>query len=191
LGLNAIALQVDIVILGLDKIMKKMSDMNTQNFNLFNKKEKQAMNIKFIIRNGGTINEVIIKKNKKELTKEKSVSTKFTVNRKKGDTLKITKKLMEEKKNVAQIIEERGLSEKTILKHVEQIVEKYPELNIDYLKPKKQIIDKVNKVVKYINKKNNKGDFLEGGQMKLRAIYDYLDKKVSYENIRLAIIFIR
>ena len=191
LGLNIVALQVDTAVLGLDKIMKKMSDMNTQNFDLFDKKEKQGMNTQFIIRNKGTVNEVEIKKNKKEFTKEKSISIKVTAKKKKGDTLKITKKLIEEKKIVAQIIKERELSEKTILKHVEQIVEKYPELDIDYLKPKKQILDKVNKAVKHINKENHKNDFLENGQMRLRAIYNYLDEKVSYENIKLAIIFVR
>jgi len=70
-------------------------------------------------------------------------------------------------------------------------MEKYPELDIDYLKPKKLIINKVNKAVKHINKENHKDDFLESGQMRLRAIYDYLDEKVSYEDIKLAIIFVR
>jgi hypothetical protein len=168
-----------------------MSDMNSENFNSFNEEEKQDMNRQFIIRNRGIVDELEIKKNKKELSKEKSVSTKATTKKKKGDTLKITKKLMEEKKIVAQIIKERELSEKTILKHIEQIAEKYPELDIDYLKPKKLIINKVNKAIKHINKENHKDDFLESGQMRLRAIYDYLDEKVSYEDIKLAIIFVR
>jgi hypothetical protein len=191
LGLNTVALQVDTAVLYLDKIMKKMSDMNSENFNSFNEEEKQDMNRQFIIRNRGIVDELEIKKNKKELSKEKSVSTKATTKKKKGDTLKITKKLMEEKKIVAQIIKERELSEKTILKHIEQIAEKYPELDIDYLKPKKLIINKVNKAIKHINKENHKDDFLESGQMRLRAIYDYLDEKVSYEDIKLAIIFVR
>jgi len=40
-------------------------------------------------------------------------------------------------------------------------MEKYPELDIDYLKPKKQILNKVNKAIKHINKENHKDDFLE------------------------------
>jgi hypothetical protein len=190
LGLNSVALQVDKTILYLDKVMKKMSDMNAQNFSLFNKKEKQDMNTKFVIKNKGTVSEIEIKSNRKDLGREKPVSTKLTMKKKKGGTLKITKKLMEEKKNIAQIVKERKLSEKTILKHVEQIAKKYPELDIDYLEPKKQILNLVNKAIKYISKENNRSNFLEGGQMKLRAIYDYLDEKVSYEDIKLAIIFI-
>ncbi len=188
LGLNTVALQVDTAILGLDKVMKKMSEMNASNFDAFTELEKQEMNRKFIIKNEGTINEIEIIKNKKEIAKEKSISH-TTSKKKKGDTLEITKKLMAEKKNVSQIMKERELSEKTILTHIEQVVEKYPELDIEYLKPKKQILVKVDKAVKQIRQANKKNDFLESGQMKLRSIYDYLDEKVSYQEIKLAIIF--
>jgi len=191
LGLNAVALQVDTTVLYLDKIMKRMSSMNANNFNSFTEEEKQEMNKKFIIKNEGTINKTLIKSNKRELTKVIPASTRISSNKKKEDTKEVTKRLLEQGKTISQITKERGLSEKTIFKHIEEIAAKYPKLNINYLRPSKKIIDKVSKAIKHINREKRKYNFLEGGQMKLRAIYDYLGEKVSYEDIKLAIIFIR
>jgi CRP-like cAMP-binding protein len=57
--------------------MKKMSEMNAGNFDAFTEIAKQDMNRKFIIKNEGTINEIEIIKNKKEIAEEKY--TKLTV----------------------------------------------------------------------------------------------------------------
>ncbi len=189
IGLNEIALKVDTTILQLDKIMKKMSELNSQNFNELDVNEKREMTTKFIVRNEGTVDESEIKNNKKEFLEEKLGPTNLSVSKKKGETLKITKQLIEQKKNIAQIVKIREISEITIFKHLEKIVAKYPDLDVEYLKPGKQIISRVDRAISHINQENNKYDFLVGGKMKLRAIYDYLKEEVSYEDIKLAIIF--
>jgi len=84
LGLNEIALKVDTAVLKLDKIMKKMSCMNSENFNAFNEKEKLDMNSHFIIRNKGIVREDIINENKKALAREKTAPTKARANGKGG-----------------------------------------------------------------------------------------------------------
>ena len=189
IGLNEIALKVDTTILQLDKIMKKMSELNSQNFNELDVNEKREMTTKFIVRNEGTVDESEIKNNKKEFLEEKLGPTNLSVSKKKGETLKITKQLIEQKKNIAQIVKIREISEITIFKHLEKIIAQYPNLDVEYLKPEKQIISRVNRAIGHVNKENNKYNFLAGGKMKLRAIYDYLKEEVSYEDIKLAIIF--
>jgi hypothetical protein len=69
-------------------------------------------------------------------------------------------------------------------------MERWPETDIEYLRPNKKLIKKVAEAVKKIEKKNNKKDFLDSGDVKLRAIFDLLGEKVSYEDIKLARLFI-
>lgn len=183
MGLNDVALQVDKIILSVDKKIKQASDSYEAEFTEFSEEDKEKMFEDFIVRNGGTVNENDILKNKKQL-KSKPQNLKS-----KENTLEVTKKLLAEKKSVLEIAEERGISESTIFEHIKKISKSDLDLDLSYLKPKKKILDVVFKAVKKIEKKKNKDDLLVDGTIKLRVIFDYLQEEVSYEDIKLALIF--
>jgi hypothetical protein len=69
-------------------------------------------------------------------------------------------------------------------------MERWPETDIEYLRPNKKLIKKVAGAVKKIEKKNNKNNFLQSGDVKLRPIFDLLGEKVNYEDIKLSLLFI-
>jgi len=185
MGINDIALQVDSLVTNVDQKIKKLSDLNTLKFKSFSKEEKEKMYNHFIIKNGGTVKVEEIEKNVKDLKKVKKVKIKT------GNTLEATKELLVKKKTIAQIAKIRELSSKTILAHIEKISKLYPDFDFSYLNPSEEIIKKVSKAVKEIEIKKYKDDFLENGNIKLRAIFKFLREKVSYDDIKLSLLFIK
>ena len=186
IGLNDIALKVDNLILGIEEKTKKLSRLNVLKFQSFSDEEKQDMYDDFIIKNNGTIKKDEIKSNKKRLKREAG-DIKIS---QKENTLEITKKLLIKKRTIAEIARERKISENTIFKHVQKIIELSPDIEISYLKPKEKVLRKVFSAVKEIRHKKKKEDFLEDGQIRLRSIFEYLDEEVSYDDIKTVLFFV-
>lgn len=185
MGLNDVALRVDEVILNIDKRIKEASDKYESEFQSLSQKEKDAGVREFIILSGGTVNEEKIQTNKKQL-KETAQDINISTKEK---TLEVTKKLLAKKKSVSKISEERGISESTIFEHIKKISKSDSDFDLSYLKPKKKILATVFKAVKQIEKKKNKDDLLADGTVKLRVIFDYLKEEISYDDIKMALIF--
>jgi phosphoribosylpyrophosphate synthetase len=87
--------------------------------------------------------------------------------------------LILEGKNLQQIIQIRGLKEETIIKHISEIVKIKGSSIATNFKPRVEIIDAVRTAVNRV-----------GSIEKLRPIYDELGGEVSWNDIRLSIIFI-
>lgn len=191
MGLNDVALKVDEAVLAIDNEMKGNSRLNVVEFENLDKKEIEENAKKFILENGGT-NEVEeiqhLKMEMEKLKKEEKVFAKTKAV--KGETIGKTKELLEKKKTVIQIARERGLSPITIVGHITQIKKLLPDVNIDYLKPEKKILDLVLTEAKKLKKKNDKDNFTEDGELRLKPIFENLNKKVPYDDIRLAMLFL-
>jgi len=140
-----------------------------------------------VAQNGGTLKKEDIESNKKEISKKDKGEKLMKV---KKNTLEETKKLLAKQKSLNSIGKTRELSVKTILTHIEKISKKYPDFDMEYLKPNKEILKKVKKAVKEIETKKHKDDFLESGGIKLRAIFKFLKEKVDYDDIKLALVFL-
>ncbi len=185
MGLNDIALMVDQMVLGNDAKIQEESRRNWEEIETFSEDEKEQMFFDFILQKGGIVDEKEIEETKQEL-KQETYQKKQKI--KKEPTIEITKKLVEKGKNLKQIMKERGLAEDTIIKHLDEIRKKYPKVNLFNLKPEEKIIQLVKKAVKEIKKRKNKEDFLINGKVKLRAIFEYLEEKISYQEIKLALV---
>lgn len=192
MGLNDIALRVDAQVLEIDSEMKRLSRLNSGEFNSLEKKELEKRYKNFIFQCGGTIEEKEIEENKKELKNISEEKKEFRETKKqRGGTIEITKKMLRDKKNITQIVKERGLAESTIMGHLQEIRSLLPDLNIEHLKPREEILNLVLDKAREIKAKNNQEDFLESGQVKLKSIFEGLNKKVSYEDIKLAMLFFK
>jgi hypothetical protein len=149
-------------ILAFDESLQIESDENAEMFNKLSEEEHKKLVNAFIERNGGTIEKVVLQKPVKL------------------STLEITKKLIEEKKSIEEIMKERGLVFSTIVNHLEQIAEEFPEVDIEYLKPDAKTIALV---AKHVPKSDGKLSYIKS-QLK-RAGND-----MSFEDIRLARVFV-
>lgn len=167
-GFNPDALRVDPEVLEFDQDLRNESTQNELMFGKLKKGEQEKLEHDFILRMGGDIDT----RGKK---KEPQIKT---------STVMITKEFLDKGKSIASIAKERGLTKGTITHHIEQIVEEYPETNIDHIKPK-------DKYIALVKKANST---LEGEEIgKLSPIKIILEKdghKLSFEDIRLAKLFI-
>ncbi|KKP69219.1 MAG: hypothetical protein UR66_C0001G0101 [Candidatus Moranbacteria bacterium GW2011_GWE1_35_17] len=190
MGLNDIALKVDELVLEIDCEMKEISRLNSIEFRNLNEKELIETHQNFIVKCGGTIEEREIEENKKGIKKmAKDEKKSFKSEQPRGGTIEITKKMLRDKKTIAQIAKERGLAESTILSHLQEIKKLLPELDIEHLKPKAEILCLVLGKAKEIKNKKNPDDFSQDGQIRLRPIFEGLNEKISYEEIKLAMLF--
>ncbi|MFZ2154101.1 MAG: AAA family ATPase [Candidatus Moraniibacteriota bacterium] len=196
MGLNDIALQVDRLVLEKDSFLKEESHCNFRKFQEIAEVEFIEISEQFIIKIGG---EKISQKtnskkpayrtdrqaaNKKEEEK-KSFSGKSSAR----GTLEVTKRMVLGKKTLEEIAKERGLAKDTIVSHLMQLKKLLPETDIDYLKPKEQILSLVLKAVDSIKKDKNPENLSQDGQVKLKPIFEFLNKKISYDDIKLAMLF--
>ncbi len=167
-GFHPDSLKVDPKVLEFDQDLRNESVQNEIMFGKLKKAEQEKLERAFIINMGGNL---------ETGTKKKESQIKVS-------TVMITKELLDKGMNVAKIAKERGLTKGTITHHIEQILEQYPETNIDHIKPKQKDIDLVKKI----------NDTLEGEEVgKLNPIKSILDKKghkLTFEDIRLAKLFI-
>ncbi|MFA6183814.1 MAG: helix-turn-helix domain-containing protein [Parcubacteria group bacterium] len=187
MGLNDIALKVDELVLEMDEFIREESSFNFQEFQ--NIKETKIIEIseKFIIRIGGEIIEQDTKNKKQETNKNQKINHDKLKTR---GTLEITKRMVGSKKTIEEIAKERNLSRETVIKHLGQIKKLLPEIDLDYLRPKGESLKLILKVVEDIKKKNNPDDFSLDGQIRLKPIFEALDEKISYDEIKLALLFL-
>lgn len=161
-GFNVEALSMDPRILDFDESLQIESDENAEMFGKLSDEEHKKLVNAFIERSGGTIEKVILPK------KEKL------------STLEITRRLIEQKKSIEEIMEERGLVFSTIVNHLEQIAEEFPETDIEYLRPGE-------KMIKLIGKHVPKSD---GRLSYIKSMLKREGNDMSFEDIRLARVFV-
>jgi hypothetical protein len=195
-GMNSVALMVDEQVLSVDRKFKQYSEIVENQFLEFSDEEKEKMYEAFILSKGGTLDKKEIEEEKKIIEKEekkkKEAIGSASENISSVSTFLLTKELVDKKFSIKKIAEERGLTEATILNHLERLLEQktIKSGDIQYIKPDIDLIDMVEEVVEEINSDKKEENFTEDGKIKLTPIFKMLDGEVSYEDIRLALLFI-
>jgi hypothetical protein len=174
LGLNDLALRVDPLMLKVDKKIEEASKRAQERLDSL--KEIKKLQREHIIACGGTNDEQIIAHERKKMHQKP---------KERDDTpthLK-TKTLLEEHQSITSIAKARELTEGTILTHLRKL--KDEGVDIEKFRPSDEsfatIIDSIEAI---------KPDYSNGEQINLKGIFAHLDKKVSYYEIRLALLFI-
>ena len=97
----------------------------------------------------------------------------------KPETASITQKLIAQKMPLEKIAERQGLKISTIINHIAQIIDTGEKLDLSYINFPQEKLAAIASA------------FEECGNERLRPIFDYLDGKYSYDDIRLAGILIK
>lgn len=170
LGFNNTALTVDESIYEYDKQLKNHSHAGRERLSKLDEAARREKIHDFIITAGGSIT---AKKVEHHLKVQKSVRV---------STYDQTKKFVENKVPVEKIAEERGMTQGTVMSHIEKLVQENsidPFLDLEYLKPKDEVLKPILDA------------FKKSGDTKLSPVHDILKGKYTYDTIRLARLFIK
>lgn len=178
IGFNKTALEVDSLALKADK---RFSELSKEAELQFFDEELAILSDQFIEKCGGITDLNEIEENKNYLK-----------NRKKGkkkSTYLLTKQMIDKGHSLAHIAMERELTENTIISHLIKINEQWPETDLSKFKPKKNLIEKVKKAYLFAIEHSD-NPTKDKKRISLKLMYDYLSENVSYEDIKLCLLFI-
>lgn len=170
-GFKPEALRVDPNVILFDKKLREESNHNIELFGKLAADEQEKLEHEFINKMGGTIR--ISKTINKKTKKVEKIPTIFQ-----------TKELLDEGKSIKEIMKIRKYVFSTIINHIEQIVEKYPETIITHIRPDNGEIE----LVKAANKKLHNDE--KGKLTSLKYALEKQGHHMSFEDIRLARLFL-
>jgi len=174
-GFNATTLEVDHLALKADKRFLELSK-NAEELILNLDLENEAL--KFIKKSGGITNLDEIKENKKNLKAGKKVTKK--------STYLITKQMIDNGHSLDDIVIERDLTIGTVSTHLIRIADLYPKTDLTRFKPETKILNKVKKARSTLIKEIGPGE-----RISLKPIFDMLKGELSYDQIKMALAFIK
>ena len=131
------------------------------------------MQAQFIEISGGTNDEKEIAKNVIKNMKQGAEEFKEKVS-----TYEQTRTLVKKGLSIQDIAESRGMTTGTIISHLEKLKKCIDTIDFSHFKPKEKDLKKI------------KQAFIDTGDTKLAPVRSLLDKKYSYEELRLARLFL-
>ncbi len=96
----------------------------------------------------------------------------------KTSTYDVTKALVEKETPLGEMAEEREMTEETIINHIEKLIERGDEPNLEYLRPRQDRFEKI------------KNAFEKSKGKKLAPVRKILGARFSYNEIKLARLFL-
>ncbi|NQU99572.1 MAG: RecQ family ATP-dependent DNA helicase, partial [Parcubacteria group bacterium] len=132
---------------------------------------------------GNKFLKVIVKFTKDNKLEEKTISksrtrTKSRAVRRTGSTYDETKKMILKQLSIMEVAKRRGITEGTVLGHFEKIINTGEHVDIEYLKPNKKRLKQIKKA------------FQESEQLNLSPVKGILGEEYSYDELRLARLFL-
>ena len=181
MGFNEKALSVDPLILSIDPRIKQASKKAFDKIESYDEKQLELINLAYIEKLGGLIDQKAIDKEKEALENEPQIEEKIANHIK-------TKNLVDSSDTLEILAKNAGFSVATIMKHLSLIKEEEPRFDISKYMPSLSVINKVKKAVDEIESANNEEDFSEDGKLKLKPIFVKLNEEVSYNDIKMVLI---
>ncbi len=169
LGLNNTALSVDPYVLELNKRLLRESSKWSKVIKKFSFDDFQKMHKDFIDQNGGTTD-------KKEIEKNKTSSAEKLAPKVPSHEKTLT--LLRKGKSLKEITKERGMTLGTIISHLEKLKGGKYDIDLKLYSPKSTDLELIKKAFESTKEK------------KLAPVHKKLKGKYSYEDLRLARLFI-
>jgi len=184
LGLNSMALRVDPLILRIDEPIKKASQRAIEKIESYSPKELEKAHLNFIRGLGGLTSFIHIKEERKQLRAEKLSQ----MDKSKPTHIK-TKALIDSCETIKEIAKIRGLTEGTIINHLAKLKEDY-NVDLEKFRPNTKNFEEIEEAVYALKRKNRPEDFSDDGKLKIKSLFKYLDERISYDELRTAMLFI-
>jgi len=185
MGLNPMALRVDPLILHVDGRIKQASQKASDAMEGLSTEHLESEYEKHISSLGGVINKEKIEEERQNIKEGKPSHSTYVTS-----TYTKTKNLIEKSDTLIKLATNRGLGKGTIVQHLAQIVADDKEIDINKYKPKDELFKKVDDAVLKLMTKKSKENFSEDGQLRLKPVYEALGGEVSYDDIRVCMLFI-
>ncbi len=183
MGLNDTALSVDPLILHIDERIKLASLKASDEIAKVSDENLEILFSSYVQSLGGITDKVQILEEEKNLKAEKIFIAKDTTS-----TYMKTENMIEKSATLLELAEIRGISKGTIIGHLSVLKKQNPSLNLDKFKPNEETLSLIKTAMIKIKAKNNKEDFSDDGQMRLKPIFEALDAKIEYDEIRVALL---
>lgn len=181
-GLNETALSVDPLILQIDDRIKAASQKASDEISAILPKNLESIFETYIQSIDGITDIAQIRAQEEILKSEKK-----TLSKNSTPTYMQTKELIESSSSILELAKNRGMSKVTIIKHLGILKEQFPDLDLNKFLPNEKIILLVKGAAAKIKAENNRENFLDDGQLKLKPIFEALGAKVDYDDIRVAL----
>ncbi|WP_455549983.1 helix-turn-helix domain-containing protein, partial [Acinetobacter harbinensis] len=181
LGINEQALELDSLAIKADRRFQELSDEAETHFQLIDLAPQHKA---FIRHCGGTLNETEINRNEKKIAKT-ATKANYAV-----ATLDETRALFEQGYEIQDIAVERGLTPATIINHLAKL-HKEQSLDISVAHPGDEVVEQVRKIYKRLMKRQSPENFGDDGMIKLRPIVEATTPRMGYDQVRLALLFVK
>jgi hypothetical protein len=184
MGLNPMALRVDPLILHVDGRIKAASQKSIDAVASYSKEGLEEVFERHILSVGGVVNKEKIDEERQNIKVGKPSHSAYVT-----PTHIKTKNLIEKSDTLMQLVNNRKLAKSTIVHHLELIKEENKDTDIGKYKPSEELFDKVETVVLKLMTKKIPENFTEEGKVRLKPTFEALDGKVSYDDLRLCMLF--
>ncbi len=185
MGLNTMALRVDPLILHVDERIKQASHKALESIGSLSKESMESLFERHISSLGGIVSKEKIDEEIQNIKEGKPSHSAYVT-----PTHIKTKYLIEKSDTLIQLATNRKLAKSTIVQHLERIKEEEPELDINKYKPTGELYDKVETVLLKLMTRKLLENFTDDGKLRMKPVFEALDGKVSYDDIRLCMLFI-
>jgi ATP-dependent exoDNAse (exonuclease V) alpha subunit len=172
-GFNERSLQVDTLALKADK---RFQELSNEFESKWTEEDLHKYEKAFILACGGLTDKASIEKNKKAKAEKLD----------KRSTFQLTEELVLKGLKLNEIAKERGLTESSILTHLEVLKNTRKDLSLEQFKPDEFLIQEVKTAIKEL------GDsaYTDSKKISVGKVYKHLDQKMTYTDLKLALLFV-
>ena len=185
MGLNPMALRVDPLILHIDERIKMASKKASDSIEALTKESLENLFESHVSQLGGCVSKEKIDEEIQNIKEGKPSHSAYVT-----PTYMKTKHLIAKSDTLIKLAQNRGLGKSTIVQHLARIKEETPEIDLDKYKPKDEIFQRVYDVVLKLKTKNIKENFSEDGTLRLKSVFEALGGEVSYDELRVCMLFL-
>ncbi|MEA3512184.1 MAG: AAA family ATPase [Campylobacterota bacterium] len=183
MGFNDTALSVDPLILSIDSRIKQSSQKAKDLISKYDDEQLEKLYSSHI-KNLGGITEI------KEIeVQEKSLKEKPKFEPKIPTHIK-TKNMIESSNTIEDLAKNREVSLGTIINHLSILLKDDTKLDIDKYKPSQDILKTIGKKVEQLKLENDKDNFNENGELRLKPIFEACDSNIAYDDIKIALLYL-